>query len=116
MQLYCDYTIPPGTLIRNFLISFHRYADDSQLYKSVIQLQNCISEISDWMNRNKLKFNEDKTEFLIAGTSQQHAKVLFDCLRISGTIMQASPCVKNLGIIIDEELTLNNYIIYIYKS
>ena len=80
-QLYCDYTVPPGTIVRNFLISFHTYADDSQLYKSispnieegqptdVMQLQNCISEISDWMNRNKLKINEEKTEFLIAGTS-----------------------------------------------
>ena len=76
--LYCDYTIPLGTIIRNFLISLHMYADDSQLYKSispdidedqltaVLQLQNCISEIGDWMNRNKLKINEDKTEFLIA--------------------------------------------------
>ena len=76
--------------MRNFLISFHVYAHDSQLYKSispdieedqltaVMQLQNCISEIRDWMNRNKLKINEDKTEFLIAGTSRQHAKVLFD--------------------------------------
>ena len=56
-QLYCDYTIPLhslGTILRNFLISFHMYADNSQLYKSispdiddhqlnaVIQLQNCI--------------------------------------------------------------------------
>ena len=88
-QLYCDYTLPLGTIIRNFLILFHMYADDSQLYKSVspnieedqltavMQLRNCISEISDWMNRNKLKINENKTEFLIAGTSRQHAKVLF---------------------------------------
>ena len=72
------------------------YADDSQLYKSISpdidehqltavvqQLQNCISEISDWMNRNKLKINEDKTEFLIAGTSRQHVKVLFDSLSVS---------------------------------
>ena len=80
-QLYCDYTVPLGTIIRNFLNSLHIYADESQLYKSispdsdedqltaVMQLQNCISEESDWMNRNKLKINEDKTEFLITGTS-----------------------------------------------
>ena len=59
-----------GTIIRNFLISFHMYADDSQLYKSVspnieedqlaavIQLQNCISDISYWMNGNMLKIND----------------------------------------------------------
>ena len=114
--------------MRNFLISFHMYADDSQLYKSissdieedqltaVMQLQNCIYDISDWMNRNKLKINEDKTEFLIAGTSRQYAKVLFDYLSVSGTILPSGPDVKNLGVITDEELTLNNHITYICKS
>ena len=34
-QLYYDYTMHLGTIIRNFLIPFHMYADDSQLYKSV---------------------------------------------------------------------------------
>ena len=34
-QLYCDYTVPLGIIIRNFLISFHMYLNDSQLYKSV---------------------------------------------------------------------------------
>ena len=112
-QLYCDYTTPLGTIFRNFLISFHMYADDSQMYKSVSpnieedqliaisQLQNCISEISDWMNRNKLKLNEDKTEFLIAGTFHHHAKVMIKSLSVSGAIIPASPCVKNLGVIID---------------
>ena len=122
---YCDYTTPLGTIIRNFLISFHMYADDSQLYKSVSlnieedqltaisQLQNCISEISDWMNRNKLKLNEDKTEFLIAGTSHQHAKVMINSLSVSGAIIPASPCVNNLGVIIDSELTLSDHVTYI---
>ena len=39
--------------------------------------------------------------------------MLFDSLSVSGTIIPASPCVKNLGVIIDEELTLNNHITYI---
>ena len=48
------------------------------------------------MNRNKLKINEDKTEFLIAETSRQHTKVLFDSLSVSGTIIPASPMLKTL--------------------
>ena len=91
------------------------YADNSQLYKSVspnieedqltavMQLQNCISEINDWINRNRLKINEDKTEFLIAGTSRQHA-VLFYSPSVTGTIIPASPCVKHLDVITEEEL------------
>ena len=104
------------------------YADDSQLYKSVSpnieedqltaisQLQNCISEISDWMNKNKLKLNEDKTEFLIAGTSHQHAKIMINSLSVSGAIISASPYVKNLGVINDSELTLSDHVTYICKS
>ena len=61
-QLYSDYEIPLGTIIRYFLILFHMYLDDSQFYKSVspliqegkltavMQLQNYIAQISD---RNK---------------------------------------------------------------
>ena len=53
---------------------------------------------------------EDKTEFLVAGTSQQHAKMLFDSLSVSRTIIPASLCVKNLGVIIDGKLILNNHL------
>ena len=82
-DLYCKYTLPLGIIIRIFLILFHMYADDSQLYKGlkaqfhdeqisgIEQLQECIAEISKWMNSNRLKLNQDKTEFLIAGTSMQ---------------------------------------------
>ena len=68
------------------------------------------------MNRNKLKLNKDKTEFLIAGTSHQHAKVMINSLSVRGAIIPASPCVKHLGVIIDSELTLSDHVTYIFKS
>ena len=83
---------------------------------AISQLQNYIFEISNWMNRHKLKLNEDKTEFLIAGTSHQHAKVMINSLSVSGAIIPASPCVKNLGVITDSELTLSDQVTYICKS
>ena len=42
--------------------------------------------------------------------------MLFASLSVSGTIIPASPYVKNLGVIIDEELTLNNHITDICMS
>ena len=50
---------------------------------------------------------------MIAGTSQQCEKVLADNLSVSGTSIRASERVKNLGVIIDEELTLYDHITYI---
>ena len=84
--LYSDYTTPLGQLIRILQVIFHLYADDSQLFKSVkpltedvnlglTQLQNCVSTISEWMKINKLKLNEDKTEFLVIGSKYHLKKV-----------------------------------------
>ena len=88
-DLYCIYTLSPGIIIRMFHILFHVYADDTQFYKSIDpgnfvnlkqtaeQLHLCTSEISNWMSNNRLKLNEEKTEFLIVGTGQ-HSKVIID--------------------------------------
>ena len=104
------------------------YADDSQLYSilksyscvdqeaSIEQLQQCICEISDWMNRNDLKLNDDKTEFVIVGTAKQRAKMLFDSIRVGDVDIKSSPCVRNLGVLIDAELTMKNQVNAICKS
>ena len=57
------------------------YADDSQLYISfhpkrpcqfhdiTERVNKCLAEIKDWMVRNFMKLNEDKTELLVMGKS-----------------------------------------------
>ena len=127
-NLYCKYTIPLAIIIRIFKILYHMYADDSQLYNilksysfvdqkaSVEQLQQCICEIGNWMNQNRLKLNEDKTEFLIVGTAKQRAKMLFDSIHVGDVDIKSSACVRNLGVIIDAELTMKNQVDSICKS
>ena len=54
---------------------FHCYADDTQLLLSfqpnrsefmdqdcLVKLQNCLSDINDWMHHHFLKLNIDKTD------------------------------------------------------
>ena len=39
------------------------------------RVERSIEDIRNWMLNDKLKLNDDKTEFMIIGTSQQLAKV-----------------------------------------
>ena len=38
-------------------------------------MERCISAIRCWMIKEKLKINDNKTEFILIGTRQQLAKV-----------------------------------------
>ena len=127
-DLYCKYTLSLGIIIRMFHILFHMYADDTQLYKSIDQrnfenqkqtaeqLHLCISEISNWMSNNRLKLNEEKTEFLIAGTGRQRSKVIIDSLNVVGIDIKLSTSVRNLGVIIDQDLSLKEQVNVICRS
>ena len=127
-DLYCKYTLPLGIIIRMFHILFHMYADDTQLYKSIDpsnfenqkqtaeQLHLCASETSNWMSNNRLKLNEEKTEFLIAGTGRQHSKVIIDSLNVVGINIKPSISVRNLGVMIDQDLSLKEQVNAICRS
>ena len=41
----------------------------------LIRVESCIEDIRNWMLNDKLKLNDDETELMIIGTSQQLAKV-----------------------------------------
>ena len=41
------------------------------LGSSLAALQDCITDIRNWMIADRLKLNDDKTEFMIIGTCTQ---------------------------------------------
>ena len=76
-RLFIVYTADLEDHVAQHGVSFHAFADDTQLYdhcrrdevtSAVPRLENCIEEVSDWMSANRLKLNADKTELLWAGS------------------------------------------------
>jgi len=76
-RLFILYTADMEDQVAEHGVSFHAFADDTQLYvhcrraevtSAVLRLENCIEEVRDWMSVNRLKLNADKTELLWAGS------------------------------------------------
>lgn len=66
--------------------------------------------------KNRLKLNTTKTELIILGTHQQTAKAQIETVNLGGAEIRPSTAVKNLGVIIDQNLTMTNHISKLVSS
>ncbi len=110
--------LPLGNIIRKYRIIFHCYADDTQLYIStrpdetskLAKLTECVKNIKDWITNNFLLLNSDKTEILLIGPKNSTQNILDHNLQLDGCT------VKNLGVILDSNLSFENHISHVTKT
>ena len=102
-------------------INDHYYVDDTQYVKSFkltedgqhqrlayASLSNCIGGSILWMTENRLKGNDEKTDALVVHSGAGKCKPL-DLPLFAGTVaITPSQSVKNLGVILDPQLTMND--------
>ena len=103
-------------------VDIHGYADDHALKKafkassmtdeitSIASLRSVIFDIKSWMDENRLKMNNSKTEFILFGYHQQLAKLTTTTIDINGVLINRSPSIRYLGADLDERLTLGGII------
>ncbi len=102
-------------------ISEHGFADDhtanilftltpSMERKAIHDLQYCTITINDWMNGNKLKMNNSKTEFIMFGSRKQLDKCVPESIVIVNNVIPKQKFIRYLGAFLDETLNFKEHI------
>ena len=123
--LFTLYSQPVSDKIREHNISYQKFADDTQLHKAsqptefqclVSDFESCFLSVKAWMLSNKLKLNDEKTEAMLVGSRQAIHLTDAESIQIGGKNILLNPHVKNLGVFLDNTLSMEQHISHLCRS
>ena len=103
----------------------HAYADNIQVYgfyrpSSVNCLADrvsaCIDEVSSWMRSNRLQVNPSKTKVLWCSSSRRQHQIPTSPVRIGSTYVLPVTSVRDLGLYIDCDVSLQTHVTATIRS
>ena len=114
--LYVLYTAPLSNVITRHQVNLHQYADDLQLYTSVLptevsiatdRLDACLVDVEAWLKASRLRLNPSKTQVMWLGSAQQLAKVNLDEVPVLTSQVSVVDTARNLGVLVDSQLSMS---------
>ena len=124
-----NYVLPIGDIIKHYGLSYHLYADDSQIYTTfnpmipgdeevcLFKIETCVRKIKRWMTYNKLKLSDEKTEFYIAAHQQDQCCLCSLTLQLDGdNKFSASSNIRNLGVVFDSNMQMSDQVSTICRT
>ncbi len=114
-SLFSLYMLPLESILRRHWVYFHFYADDTQICLPIKRkdpsaftfLLKCLEEVKLWLAHNFLSLNENKTEVIVFGPSDNSQTT---CLDLGSLSVFRSSRVRNLGVLLDESLHFDKHI------
>ena len=113
------YTADVIGVVQKYGFSVHAYADDLQIYAQsypedsaqlVSRFSDCVEAVKDWMSSNRLRLNPTKTEMIWLGSSRRLKQCPTGPLLIAGAWITPLQQVRDLGVIIDSELSMSAHV------
>ena len=111
--------------IREHNISYQKFADDTHLHKAsqptefqclVSDFESCFLSVKAWMLSNKLKLNDEKTKAMLVDSRQAINLTEAESIQIDGKNILLNPHVKNLGVFLDNTLSMEQHISHLCRS
>ena len=111
--IFTIYTTPLADIIKHHKLSYHFYADDTQLYitfnprsecslhESIACVEKCAMDIKIWMSKKMLKLNDDKTEVLYISSPYFQKSLPNPILKIDQSSITPTTSARNIGVIFD---------------
>ncbi len=83
---------------------------------AVDRVEQSLVDVKSWMVNNMLKLNDSKTEVLVVVRKQQPHHVQNIRVKVGDSEIIPSKCVRNLGGVLDEDLTMANQVKSVVKG
>jgi len=118
---FVAYTEDVVNLFDRHKVNHHLYADDQHIYldtkpglasTGLTRLVDCFSELSVWCTSRRLHLNAAKTELIWFGSWAMLHHLISDnrSLSIGSVIVNSVNFVRDLGVLLDSELTMKQHI------